>query len=348
MSRSAHLAARHYRRASTKTIQTEGFLEDALAAALEDPEVWPRLQKLGGWTDLPEEAPSNVDTQETLPEGRADITLRWPNGASLVIELKAWDALPTLDTLERYAAPGHRVTVIAPHTTIYPAKVLPMLTWARLHALSWPGAPLVWEQLRHLIEATGVAVSKLDMPAIMGLVPTWSARAVLEDWTRPAVAAVGVKLTQAGWPCVIKEGAKGERPEEANGRFGLWAWPKPWTGEECFGVFCGVYVGKDNRAVLVPGVPDLRLMVHVNPKHATAIALRRDAIFAAAVQTWEGTHGGVTRQHDPESWSLLDVRAPLFSLVNAGDQKSAFQEWMLARVVELADLGIIGRLAAAR
>jgi hypothetical protein len=327
-------------------VQREGFLEDALAAALEHPEVWPRLRRLAGWSELPEEPPESVATQEPLPGGRTDIVLRWANGVALVIELKAWDPLPTDGKLAHYASTGHRVTVIAPHPTVYPAPFLPMLTWARLRALAWPGAPLVWQQLCHLIEAVGVAVPRLELPAIIGLIPTWTARDVLEGWARPAVHLVQKQLMDGGWPCVLKEGRREERVEDAFKRFGFWAWPVPWNGDECLGVFCGIYLGKDMRDVLVPGVPDLRLMVHVNPKHATSAVLRADPIMVAAAAAWAGSSGGVTRQYDPESWYLLDARESLVTLALAEDQELAFRAWMLARAREIIEAGIVGRLAA--
>jgi hypothetical protein len=327
-------------------VQREGFLEDALAAALEHPEVWPRLRRLAGWPELPEGPPASVTTQDRLPGGRTDIVLRWANGVSLVIELKAWDPLPTDGKLAHYASTGHRVTVIAPHPTVYPAPFLPMLTWARLRALVWPGAPLVWQQLCHLIEAIGVAVPRLEMPAIMGLVPAWTARDVLAGWARPALHAVQKQLIEGGWPCVLKGGTREERVDDAYNRFGFWTWPAPWKDGECLGVFCGIYLGNETLDVLVSGVPDLRLMVHVNPQHSTAAALRSDPALVAPAASWAGSSGGVTRQYDPENWCLLDARESLVTLAPAEDQALAFRAWMVARASELIGAGIVGRLAA--
>jgi hypothetical protein len=347
VSQAAHLAARLYRRATSAIVQHEGFLEDALAAALEHPEVWPQLRRLAGWSELPEGPPESVATQERVPGGRTDVVLRWANGTGLVIELKAWDPLPDDGKLTHYGSTGHRVTVIAPHPTVYPAPFLPMLTWARLRALPWPDAPLIWEQLCNLIEAVGVAVPRLEMPAIMGLLPTWTAREVLEGWARPAVEAVQKLLSDAGWSCVVKGGARAERVENDNRRFGFWAWPEPRKDDEWLGVFCGIYLGDDgSRDVLVPGVPDLRLMVHVNPKHATSAALRSDPAFVAAAKTWARSSDGITRQYDPRSWYLLDARESLVVLAPAADQELAFRRWMEARAKELIDAGIVGRLAA--
>lgn len=346
MSRAAYLPARLYRRATSAIVQREGFLEDALAAALEYPETWTRLRRLAGWSDLPDGPPESVTTQEPVPAGRTDIPLRWANGLALVIELKAWGSLPTDAKLAHYGATGHRVTVIAPHPTVYPPPTLPMLTWARLRALRWPNAPLVWEQLCHLIDTVGVAVPRLEMPAIVGLEPTWNAWDVLESWARPAVEAVQKQLTDAGWPCVLKEGRREERVEDDHRRFGFWTWPVPWTEGEYLGTFSGIFRGREGRDVLVPGVPDLRFMIHVNPNHTTSAALRNDPIFVAAAEAWGKSSDGITRQYDPEGWYLLDARQSLVALALAEDQALAFRAWMQARATEMIDAGIIGRLAA--
>lgn len=348
MSRAAQLSARLYHRATSETLQREGFLEDALAAALEHPETWPRVRALAGWFELPEEAPESVATQNAVPGGRTDITLRWAGGTSLAMELKAWDPLPTDDKLELYAKTGHRVTVIAPFARAYSAPFLPMLTWARLRALTWPDAPLIWEQLCHLIDAIGVNMPRLEVPAIVGMIPAWNVRDTLEAWIRPAVSAVRKTLEKGGWPCVIKDGAREERTRDEYGRFGLWAWPAPWIEKEYLGVFCGIYRGSDGRDVLVPGVPDLRLMVHLNPEHATAAALRSDPALVSAAATWAVSSGGVSRQYDVEAWYLFDARESLIVLASVADQEVAFREWMVARAAELVDAGIVARLAAVK
>ncbi len=346
VSHAARLAARLYRRATSGNVPHEGFLEDALVAALEHPDVWPQLRRLAGWFELPETPQESVTSQEPVQGGRTDVLLRWASGESLVIELKAWAPPPDVATLATYSSPGHRVTVIAPHPTVYPAPVLPMLTWARLRALPWPDPPLIWEQLCHLMEAVGVVMPRLELPAIVGLLPTWTAWDLLDGWTRPAVEEVARLLSDAGWSCVVKEGKREEPVEDNHQRYGLWAWPTPRRDDEWLGVFCGIYRGNDRRDVLVPGVPDLRLMVHVNPEHATSIALRSDPVFVAAAKTWAVPSGGVTRQYDPKSWVLLDARESLVVLAPAEDQPRAFRDWMLARARELVASGLVSKLAA--
>src|SRR5262245_61309852 len=89
MDRRAWLLARGWERARQRALQTEGFLEDALASALELPEFWRRFaNEMGCAEHVPPEQPE-VSTQETVDEGRADIILEWPNGYRLAVELKA-------------------------------------------------------------------------------------------------------------------------------------------------------------------------------------------------------------------------------------------------------------------
>lgn len=345
MPRSDLLPARLFRRARSAIRQTEAFLEDALAAALEHPDAWPRLRHLGGWTPLPELAPTHVLTQDPVEGGRTDIVLRWAEGSSLVLELKAWDPLPAEGKLAIYGQNGNHVSVIAPHPTIYPPPFLPMLTWARLRAVPWPLAPLPWRQLCHLIDETGVAVPRLEMPAIVGLVPTWDTYDLLEGWIRSAAEAVASELKAAGWPCTTKTGAQRQRVSDEHRRYGMLITPTG-TSEEGFSVFCGVYMGHDRRMVLVPGVPDLRLMLNVNPKGAVAEKLRADPSFGPAARAWAAPAGdGIARQHDPDWWYLLDARQPLLALAAAEDQNLAFRGWMTSRAKEWAQAGIPSFLA---
>ncbi|MCK6530441.1 hypothetical protein L6R50_23750 [Myxococcota bacterium] len=360
MPRAEQLAARLYRRALHRNVPHEGFLEDALAAALEHPLVWPRVREAAAWSDLPGATPS-VDVQDVLPDGRTDIVLRW-RGESLVLELKR-SAPPDVEQLGKYlnepgappAAHGLEkrrqdrrwVTAIAAYPTTFPEPFLPMTTWSRLRRIAWPDAPLEWRQFCHLIDAVGVAVSRLELPAVMGILPAWDARDVLTTWSWDAVRAVRDLLEAAGLPCGIKEG-RGAKPEDYAQRFGLWTWPTPWVEADRFGVFVGVSRGTDRRPLLVPGVPDLSLMLHVNPECATAAALRADEAFGGASEVWCARGGPVVRQRDLGWWHVLQARESLVSIVAASDQGAAFRAWMTARAQEWIDAGIVSRVAAIR
>src|SRR5690242_17423010 len=102
--RADDLLARAWRRAIGRQVASEGFLEDALAAALEHPVVWPALAGHLDWQlrDLPLIAPQ-VQTQNRGTFGRTDIELTWPGTAepTLIFELKV-QAPPELEQVQRY------------------------------------------------------------------------------------------------------------------------------------------------------------------------------------------------------------------------------------------------------
>ena len=140
MSRAEALAAALYRRSIKRKREPEGFLEDALAAALEHPEVWPRLRTLAGWSSAPAELPT-VNTQRRIGADRSDVWLEWPRLATLVIELKPWH--PPADwQLAKYAGLSRMVTAIAGYARPLAPTALPMVTWRQVRQLRWPDQPL--------------------------------------------------------------------------------------------------------------------------------------------------------------------------------------------------------------
>ena len=224
MSRADHLAAKLYARARGGIVAHEGFLEDVLAAALEEPGVWAAIRRAHHvWTVLPEADPlTPVVTQLVSDDGRADVHLRWASGEQLVIELKPW-APPSAEQLARYVSghPAALVTAIARWSVAYALdRVLPMTTWGELRAVTWPEEPPVWRQLRHLIDAVGAAMPNLDPPALAALVPAWDAFDRVLDWLGPAATAVHQRLTRAGVPWVLKEDGRREKVHREHRRLG--------------------------------------------------------------------------------------------------------------------------------
>lgn len=70
MPRSDRILANIWNRVEGGRLQTEGVLEDALAATLEAPGVWNNLHRhLELSSDVPHESPE-VSTQEAIEEGR--------------------------------------------------------------------------------------------------------------------------------------------------------------------------------------------------------------------------------------------------------------------------------------
>ena len=350
MSRSDRLAAKLYNRARAGggMVAHEGFLEDALVAALEQPGLWARVRAAhAAWERLPPADPSTVVTQVVSTEGRADIHLRWGLDVELVIELKPW-APPSAEQMGQYVKghPGALVTAVAQWRADYSDdRVLPMTTWGTLRALSWEGEPTAWRQLRHLIDAVGAAMPNLDPNAMRALVPAWDAFDRVTDWLGPAATAVQRRFAKAGAPWVLREDGQREKVQRAHRRLGRFIWPAPFVEGENFGLFIGLFAGNQSRDVLKVGVPDLRFMVNLNHEGARAKALWHDGAFQDAVRRWELRQDAVAREASSTWWFLLDARQPLDALLNEADQAAAFANWMLARTEELVEDGLLARLA---
>ena len=301
------------------------------------------------WSVLPASDPlTPVVTQLVAGEGRADIHLTWATGERLVVELKPW-APPSPGQLERYvhAHPGTLVTAIARWSVPYAiAGVLPMTTWGQLRALTWPGEPPVWRQIRHLIDAVGAAMPNLDPSALKALVPAWDAFDRVTDWLAPGAEAVQRRLVKAGAAWVLKETGRREKVQRAHRRLGRFIWPAPFIEGENFGLFVGLFAGYASRDLRTPGVPDLRFMVNLNQEGARALALWRDPLFKDAVLRWRQRDDAVLREASTKWWYLLDAREPLDAILYDPDQADSFKRWMLARTEELIDDGILGRLVA--
>lgn len=353
VSRSDQLVAKLYNRARAggAMVAHEGFLEDALVAALELPGVWARVRAAhAAWERLPSADPSAVVTQLVSTEGRADIHLRWGLDAELVIELKPW-APPSAEQMGQYVKghPGALVTAVAQWRADYPGdRVLPMTTWGALRALSWDGEPPAWRQLRHLVDAVGAAMPNLDPSAVRALVPAWDAFDRVTDWLAPAAAAVQRRLAKAGALWVLREDGQREKVQRAHRRLGRFIWPAPFVEGENFGLFIGLFAGNKSRDVLTAGVPDLRFMVNLNHEGARAKALWHDGPFQDAVRRWELRQDDVVREASSTWWFLVDARQPLDCLLDETDQADAFKRWMLARTWEIVDDGILARLVAVK
>ncbi len=354
MARSDHLPAKLYARArgGGGIVAHEGFLEDALAAALEEPGVWAAMRSAHpAWLRLPASDPVRpVGTQLITTEGRADIHLRWPTGEELVIELKPW-APPSARQMEQYVKghPGAVVTAVAQWSAVYAnERVLAMTTWGALRALTWAGEPQAWRQLRHLIDAVGAAMPNLDPAALAALVPAWDAFDRVTSWTAPAVSAVQRRLIKAGAPWVLRDDGEREKLQRAHRRLGRWVWPTPWKKTEQFGIFVGLFAGNESRSLRVKGVPELRFMVSVNHDAPRAQALWGDHDFREGAERWSGRRDAVLRETSSTWWFLLDARQPLDCLLAEADQADAFKRWMLARTEEIIDDGILARLVAVK
>jgi hypothetical protein len=253
--RADNVLARAYWRATQGLLPREGFLEDALAAALEDAEVWARLVDYLGWGQLvPWEAPQ-VSTQDVVGDGRTDIRLTWPEVPPLVLELKVSDP-PTVAQVTKYLEHGARVAAIATYPALlrvapeHLGRFLGVIIWRRIRDLDWPGAPLILHQLHRLLDQMGVAVPQLTLPALTGMVASASAWNVLDEWSFQSIRAVREVFAQAGMPCEQKDTPKGKvRIEYAHQRYAYWLWPPPWRATCSASWSACFWAGHSNRSV---------------------------------------------------------------------------------------------------
>jgi hypothetical protein len=70
--RSDRLLGWCYRQVRSGNTRHEAFLEEALAAALEEPDYWRRLAQHLGWASMPLDPPA-VTTQDIIDDGPTDI-----------------------------------------------------------------------------------------------------------------------------------------------------------------------------------------------------------------------------------------------------------------------------------
>lgn len=354
--RAERLLGRFFQYATHENVPREAFLEAALAAALEHPEVWRRFVAKVGWATLDGWAhvatPPTVDTQEEVTGGRTDITLRWPGRTPVVLELKIHDP-PSAQQVETYLATAH-VAAVAKHVAHLPVRGhathrwLGVVSWQRFRELDWPDAPLVLRQLHHLIDTLGVAMPRIHLHAISGMLSSWDAWNTFDGWSLHAAHGVIQRWSPAGLALVSRN--KRQPPIESKyQRFAYLLWRNPWNWSVQLGAFVGLYMGRPATPTLVEGLPDLVLALHVSPTSAIATALGQDAAFGTAVAKWLARGGEVTREHLPadSKWEFVRARASVLPLLGAPDQQKAFQDWFQARAAELVEDGVIARVAAA-
>lgn len=352
VSRAERLLARSWERAHYQLLPKEGFLEDALAAALEAPLVWERLVAHLGWTDrVPAGAPS-LTTQDRVTEGRTDITLSWPSGYRIAIELKT-DEPPSARQIEAYLRSGLDVIAIAKLPARIEVTDVPerhffgVVTWSRIRELDWNDAPLELRQLHRLLDATKVVMPKISQAALEGLVLSWNTWDALQKWARKGMEAANAVIKQGGLQCVDKQ-----RPRErvsvdmTHERLVWWMWPPPWQ-DDYLAIYAGFYMGRPLVPVTQPHLPDLMLALHVNPTSRRGLLLRGDREWTEAAGKWaHQPPDGVLREllMGPANWEILRCRSSSLEIIDAPDPGERLIEWARSRAQEWVDGGIVGRL----
>ena len=343
--RAEQTLAQVWHRAVSRKRQPEGFLEDALAAAMEHPGVWPKFCRHAGWDKRLPLVPPTVTTQDSEDEDRTDVRLSWASGKSLIIELKAWTPLRK-GQLDRYRRRASLVAAIAPYPAyIEMSNCLGVLTWQDVHLLDWADAPLPWRQLLNLIDAIGVAMPRVDLPALTGLVQSWNAYPALDSWILSARTGITAALREREFPCVLtRTTRKSNKLHSGWQRYVTWIYPEV-SREQGFRIQFGLFVGRPDTPTLVPGLPDLVLCLHMNPKGKLSQGLADGSGFTEAVERWTGRGG--CREHRHEAWERLMVRDSTVSLLQEPeDQGKLLVAWMVERSLEWADDGVLEAVSA--
>ncbi len=270
--RADNLLLQAWRRARGRLVSAEGFLEDALAAALEHPTVWPCLMRHLGWQDyrLPVTQP-NVRTQHAGDFGRTDIELEWPgkDAPTLILELKV-QAPPGPEQVGAYLArDGVLLAAVAawPNTDELRAglppqqagRLLRVITWAQIRRLECDSSPLVLRQLQRLIDAMEVAVPHVERQQLAGLVlslPVWKA---CDAWIPAGLADVRRIWEASGLPSSRPRGPKLE-----SGWYAGWL-DLPLPGGTWGTLWAGLILNDPNIPPLTVGLPDLALQLEGEP-----------------------------------------------------------------------------------
>ena len=338
--------ARAWERSRTVQAQPEGFLAAALALVLETTDAWPRFVAHFRWP-VPV-GPFVVTVQDRVTDGRSDLRLRFSDGRQVVLELKAGPA-PHAAQLDQYAEPGVQVIGLATTARRHAADaVVGTTTWADLIRVPWPTPPLGWRQFVLLAHALdGVAVPPVDVAALVGLQASYDAQETVFTWAKEASDVVASRLSRDNAKWVVKQGKRGRRfLDRTHRRQMAWAWPAPWTAHPYAGVLVGLYMGHPSLPVLVPGLPDLRLLWHARPGEALHDALKADPTFRAAAQTWTSRGNAPTvRAWDSAGWAQLSARCSSAILLDTPEPGRAFLEWVSGVLDEWDTAGISAALA---
>jgi hypothetical protein len=353
--RAERLLARAWRRAKGRTVSTEGFLEDALAAALEAPTIWPALVAYLGWASrgLPAASP-RVRTQRAGDFGRTDIELDWPGQdvATLVMELKV-QAPPSVEQVAAYigrdddvrlagiAAWSNEAELRAALPADQAARLLGVVTWTRLRAFAPADPPLILRQLHHLIDALEVAMPRIErqeLASLVGSLPAWRA---CDAWIPLALAAVRADCRAAGLPVAAVGG-----PEFDGGWYAGWldlTFAAGATGR----LWVGLILEPDDFPPLDPGLPDLALHLEVDARLPFWQVLAEDAILDARLREWGAVAPAAEARsysRQPGEWAVLTTRAPGGALLAQADQRAWLVAWMQAALVDWVAHGILARI----
>ncbi len=285
MLRAEKVLARAWQRAQSRILPREGFLEDALAAALEHPSVWPWLSQSLKWHErLPQFAPS-VRTQYSDAAGRTDIELSWPDQQSpvVILELKV-SAPPTSEQIGRYLTRENVLLVgigswsnedeLRASLPIAEAdRLLGVITWGQIRQLVWEEAPLEFRQLQYLLDAMGITMPRTDEQQLAGLrasLPLWT---LLDNWIPAGLAAMRDICTAADVATTRPNGPSFENGWYAGRLSGVKGIPIELT------LWGGLILHDESYPPLLEEFPDLTIHIEIDTRSPLSQLLQEDTLL---------------------------------------------------------------------
>lgn len=357
--RAERLLAHAWRRAKHRLVTSEGFIEDALAAALEDQQVWSALIRHLGWErhGVPESAPE-LRTQHAGDFGRTDIELCWPGTAApiLILELKV-QGPPSVEQVAAYLGRDTAVRLVgvaawsneaALRAALAPElaeRLIGVATWTQLRQLACAEPPLVLRLLQHLIEEMGVAVPRVDrqqLATLAGTLPAWQA---CDSWIISGLTAVRQVWVEAGLP------ASSLRSPQQHDNNGWYAgqFDVPLTTRDRAQLWVGLSLADPDLRPLRADLPDLIVQFELDTGLPFNDRLRNDPVLTERLRSWAAASGPDEVRSAPHilgEWEILSTRISSDHLLALPDQREGFTAWAREAVTAWQEHGILERLAA--
>ncbi len=346
---------RFYRLATHENVPSEAFLEVGLAAALENIEVWEhfvektRWALKSGWEHV--RTPPVISTQDWASQGRTDIRLLWPGQVPIVLELKVHEP-PSREQIERYLPEAHVAAVARISAPVRNLRVgthewLGVLSWQFFRELDWSGAPVVLHQLHQLIDDMGVAMPRINLYGLSGILASWDAWNMFDTWSLQGAHVVADQCQKDGLHLRSRD-RRQPSIKFGHQRYAYYLWASPWQPTLELGAFVGLFAGRGDARPVIAELPDICFSMQSKPGSLFRHALLKSEAFKAATTKWMSRAGDVVREMDPldSSWEFIRVRSGTGLLLAAQDQQAAFYEWFRLRAQELCDDGVFAELAA--
>ncbi len=348
--------AHAWRRATSRLVSGEGFLEDALAAALEDRRVWTALVRHLCWEGqgFPESGPT-IRTQRAGDFGRTDIELSWPGVAvpTLILELKT-QGPPSVEQVAAYLGRDDDVRLAgiaawsneeALRVALSPdlrERLLGVVTWTQIRQVSCADPPLALRQLHRLIDEMGVAMPHVDYQQLSGMVGTLPAWRGSADWIASGLIAVKEVCVAGGVSVSPPRAATFDNGWYA-GQLGVLS-----SANERGHLWVGLILDDLGASPLRAGLPDLVVQLEIDTRSTLGARVHGDPILIERLLGWAAASGEDEVRSAPQEaseWTILATRSSSDRLLALPDQREGFTVWARGAVTTWAQHGILERIA---